>query len=390
MNPFPGPFGGAAEAGRARLADGARGALRGVLTRPLFLAIVVIPTVLAAIYYLLIASPMYVSEARFIVRTPTQSQPTGLSSVLQGVGLSQSETDAYAAHEYVMSRDAIQDLERQRGLRALLGKRGGDFLSRFPRLFEASSNESLYRAYPRYVSVSHDSTTGISTLRVMTFRPEDAQAVGETLLSGAESVIHRLNARAEMDAVIEAQRQVAESQQQVALAQSNLARFRNREQLIDPNRSSNAGLDLVGKLSTELATLRAERAGLASSAPQSPQLPGLDDRIAAYEQQIEVERMKVAGEANSLAPKIGQYEQLTADREFADKSLSAAVASLESARLEARRKRLYLERVVNPGRPDAPVYPRRWRALGLVLASCLLVYGMLVLVIAGFREHRQI
>ena len=40
--------------------------------------VVVLPTLLAAIYFLLIASPRYVSEARFIVRSANQSAPSSL------------------------------------------------------------------------------------------------------------------------------------------------------------------------------------------------------------------------------------------------------------------------------------------------------------------------
>jgi capsular polysaccharide transport system permease protein len=43
-----------------------------------FLMVVVLPTMLAAIYYLLIATPLYVSEARFIVRASNQSQPSAI------------------------------------------------------------------------------------------------------------------------------------------------------------------------------------------------------------------------------------------------------------------------------------------------------------------------
>ena len=51
-----------------------------------FVVVVVLPTLVAAIYFLLIASPRYVSEARFIVRAANQPQPTSLGFALQGVG----------------------------------------------------------------------------------------------------------------------------------------------------------------------------------------------------------------------------------------------------------------------------------------------------------------
>jgi len=357
---------------------------------PLFYLIMVLPTLIAAVYFLFIASPIYTSEARFFVRSASTTPATGLNSILQGVGgLGQSETDNFAVHEYITSRDAVADLVQHHNLIGVLSRPGADFLVRFPRPFHHARMEDLFRNYHRFVDVGYDSTTGISTLKVKAFRAADAHEIAEALLDGGEGVINQLNAQAQRDAIAETSREVNEDEIRLAVAQHNLTAFRNHEQLIDPDRSSAMSSELVNKLATELATLRAERAGLAAAAPQSPQLSALDSRINAYNNEIASEQSKIAGETGSLAPKIATYEQLTLDREFADRALASAMASLEAARIDARRKRLYLERVVNPSLPDAATEPKRLSSLAIVLVSALLAYGTIILIIAGFREHRQ-
>ena len=97
----------------------------------------------------------------------------------------------------------------------------------------------------------------------------------------------------------------------------------------------------------------------------------------------------MAGAQGSLAPKISTYEDLVLNREFADKQLAAATAALTTAEQEARRQKLYLDRIVNPSLPDEAMEPRRWLSLLTVFASCLLIYGLLWLMWAGVREHRQ-
>ena len=357
----------------------------------LFVLIVVAPTVLVGIYYLLIASPLYVSEARFVVRSRNQAQPAALGSLLQGVGISLTpgETDAYEVHEYMVSRDAAHELIRSHRLRALLARPEADFLTRFPRPFEGQSFENLYRSYHRFVTVGYDSQTGISTLRVEGFRPGDAQEIAQALLDGGEALVNRLNDRAAAVAVAQAQRQVLEAEAHGVEAQANLTTFRNAERLIDPERTSASGVDLVGRLEGQLASMRAERAGLAASAPESPQLPVLDRRIAAFSAQLESERTRIAGEADSLAPKVGEYERLTLARDLSVKSVEGAVTTLEAARLDARRKQLYLERVVSPDFPDKAERPRRLLTIFTVLITALVAYATVSLVIAGLREHRQ-
>jgi BexC/CtrB/KpsE family polysaccharide export inner-membrane protein len=355
----------------------------------LFLVIVLVPTLIAAIYYLFIAAPIYVSEASFLVRTANQQPTGGLSSVLQGVGFAPGSSDAYAVHEFILSRDAVRQLSEHQNLRAVLARPGADFVARFPRPFEGDSNEHLFRAYRRFVSVGYDASTGVSTLHVETFRPKDSQAIAEALLEGSEQVVNQLNAQAERDAVEQARTEVMDSQNRIAASENAITNFRSREKLIDPSRSSAANQELISRLSEQLASLRAERAGLAASAPQSPQLPGLDNRIKAYQREIDAVQTRVAGQTNSLAPKIGQYERLVLERDFAGHTLTSAMTALETAQQEARRKRLYLQRVVNPSLPDAAMLPQRWRGIGVVFITALMAFGVLVLVLAGLREHRQ-
>jgi capsular polysaccharide transport system permease protein len=376
-------------AGVAAAAAGLAGRLRRL--PPLFILIVVVPGLAAAFYWFVLASPIYVSQAQFIVRASSNAtpQPSGLTAVLQGVGLSPASTDSFIVHDYVMSHDAIALLDSQHHLREDLGRAGGDFITRFPQPFERPTAEALAKAYPRFVSVDYNSSTGISTLQVKAFRPQDAQEIASALLEGGEIVVNRLNDRADADAVAETKREIAESEAQLIQAEASLTEFRNRQRLIDPTRSSAVNLELMGKLQADIATLQAERAGIAASAPQSPQLPALDSRIKAYEAQAASQQTKMAGEADSLAPMIGEYERLTLDRDLDAKTVQAAAAAAEEARLEARRKRLYLDRISNPNLPDAPIEPHRLQSFATVMLTLLLIYATIALVLAGFREHRQ-
>ncbi len=193
---------------------------------PLFLAVFVVPVLAACVYYFFIATPMYVSQASFIVKAPSQAQSIGLGGILQGVGIGgQTQDQTFAVHEYMTSRDAISDLQRRIGLRAMLDRPGSDFFARFPRPGESASTEELYDAYKRYVTVGHDSTTGISTLRVTLFRPGDARAVASALLDGGEALVNRLNERAMHDAVAASEAQVLEAEGQVAQTEEALTAY---------------------------------------------------------------------------------------------------------------------------------------------------------------------
>ncbi|MFN7231078.1 MAG: chain-length determining protein, partial [Brevundimonas sp.] len=227
------------------------------------------------------------------------------------------------------------------------------------------------------------------TLTVEAFRPDDAQAMAETLLAGGEQLINELNERSSANAIAEANAAREVARQRLAEAEAQLTAFRNSEAFVDPEATARIRSQLIGGLLGAAAELRAERAQLQASAPQSPMLAGLDGRIAALEGQIAVEQAKLSGGPGALAPRLGMFETLRLNRELADRELAQATAAVVTAEQEARRQRLYLDRIVSPHRPDEAIEPRRWLSILTVLATCVLIYGVGWLIWAGVREHRQ-
>lgn len=354
-----------------------------------FLIVVAAPSLMGAIYYGLIASPRYVSESRFVVRSANPSQPSGLGLALQGVGISSGMNDAFTVHEYLDSRDSLKVLQTRYNLKAMLGRPDVDWFSRSPRPWEGASDEALYKSFKRFLTVGYDATSGISTLRVEAFTAKDAATLNAAMLDSGEALINRLNERSAANAVRDARVSLDQARAEVAASQQALTALRNSAQFIDPRAAVSETTEVVAGLLVTIAQLRADRAQLAAEAPSSPQLPIIDSRIAAYERQVAEARAKATGSASSLAPKVGAYEDLVMRREIADKVLAQATAALLNAEQEARRQKLYLERIVAPSEPDKPTQPRRFLAFLTIFASSLLVYAVGWLIWAGVREHRQ-
>lgn len=354
-----------------------------------FIVIVIVPTLIAALYFFVIASPRYVSEARFVVRSSDRVQASSWGLALQGVGLSAGQTDAFAVHEYVTSRDGLSELQKRFDVRKIIGRPEADFLSRFPRFWENGTDEGLYKSFQRFVTVGYDSTTGISTLRVEAFTSAEAQSLAEAMLQGGESIVNRLNERSARDAISAAERAEKAAMERLQEANSKLTAFRNREGFIDPALKARESTDVISALLVQLAQARAERDQIRSQARDNPLLPTLDARIAAFERQLTEERAKLAGGAASLAPSVGQYQDLVMERELADRQYAEARAAMVVAQQEASRQKLYLERIVNPNRPDKALEPKRAFNVLAVFATLMLLYGMGWLVWAGVREHRQ-
>jgi len=361
----------------------------------MFLFTVLIPTAVAIVYYGLIASDRYISESRFVVRSSKgQTTSSLLGGLLQGGGsgggfsFSGSQDDSHSVHDYILSRDALVELDKNLQVRKAFSQRGLDFFNHFPGLeWWNDSFEALYRYYPSRVSVEFDSTSSVSVLRVNAFTAEDAHRVNETLLQMSERLVNQLNDRARRDTIGYATKEVREAERRAKDVAITLAAFRTQKGVIDPERQSALHLQGILRLQEELIASKAQLAQLTTYTPSNPQIPSLRTRIEVLQKEMGAEMARVAGGDGSLANKASEYERLALERAFADKQLAAAMAALESARNEAQRQQLYLERVAQPNLPDVAIEPRRFRSIVVVLVVGLLAWGILSLLVASVREH---
>lgn len=356
-----------------------------------FWAIVGVPTLVAAVYYFGIASDQYLSEAKFVVRGPGASNAVtgGLAGLVQSSSLGmQGQDEAMIVQEFIMSRDAVRKLARHDDLRAMLNRPEGDVVSRFPGLFYWRTDfEALYKAYSRFVSVNMDGETGVSVLQVKAYRPEDAHKMAQALVTYSEDLVNELNDRARRDALRSFQKEVGETQQHIAEIQTKLTSYRVQQQMLDPKSAAEGPLKLLAGLNTQRAAAQAQLLDAMKNSPNSPQVPVLRTRIVSLDKLIAEERTMITGDSNSVASAETEYERLDVALKLAQTQLASAYKSLEAARLDAQRQQLYLETVATPNLPDFPLYPKRIISFSMVLASCLLAYGIAWLLVASVREH---
>lgn len=370
-----------------RNANGFKGYLKGL--NRLFLLTVVVPTLLAAIYFGLVASDIYISESRFVVRSPQRQTPTGLGAILQGAGFSRSQDDTYTVHDYIVSRDALRQLDEKLAVgKAFVGSQI-DIFSRFAPLGLDNNFEALHRYYQKRVGIELDTLSSISTLRASAFTAEDAYRINEKLLELSEQLVNQLNARGREDMIRFAAAEVATAEKAAKAATLAVSAFRSQKAVFDPERQSALQLQLVSKLQDELIATKTQLAQIRALTRDNPQIPTLQKRQDTLQAEINAETAKVAGDGKSLSNKSAEYERLVLERAFADKQLGVAYASLEQARNDAQRKQLYLERIVQPSKPDVAVEPRRIRNILATFVLGLVAWGILTMLLAGVREHQD-
>ena len=356
----------------------------------LFILTVIIPTLLAIAYFGFIASDVYISESRFVVRSPDKQNASPFSSFLKGTGFSSSQDDSYTVKEYMLSRDALSLLNDKLSIKEAYSSKDVDIFSRFSGLaFWDTSFEALYQYYINQVVIELDSDSSITTLTIKSFTAEDAYHINEQLIQMNESLVNKLNEVAKSDMIGFATQEVNIAEQKAQAAALELSSYRNQKGVVDPEKQSGLELEQVVKLQNELITAQAKLVQLQTFAKENPQIPSLQLKIKSLESEIATQTKQVVGGDQSLAKKAAQYQRLALEREFADKQLASTLASLELARNEAMRKQLYLERIVQPNLPDYPIEPRRLRGILTSFIMGMTAWGVLSILLAGVREHND-
>lgn len=354
-----------------------------------FIVFVIVPTVLAALYYGLFASDIYVSQSRFVIKSPDQkrSQISSLANLIQTTGLSGGQEQANEVLDYVRSRDALTALEKSEGFRRRYAADSWDILSRFPAPLKQGSFEELYKYYGKQVDAKLDTETGTSIITVKAFTAQDAYAVNRRLLELSEGLVNRLNQRIRTSSITDAQRQVDLASERVKTARVALAEYRNAQALIDPAKQAGAVLEIANGLTAQRVALQAQLDQMRKLTPGNPSIPAMQNRVNAIAAQIAGQDGRVVGSRGGIVSKLGNYEKLIVEQEFATENLNVANAALVQARAEAQRQQYYLERVVEPNVPDMPLLPHRLLNIIIVAAATTCLYFIGWMLIVGILEH---
>lgn len=353
----------------------------------LFVLTVLLPTLVAGLYYGLVASDVYISESRFVVRSPQRQAVTGLGALLQSTGFARSQDDTYSILDFVRSRDALSKLDEALKLRAAFSDPSIDAFNRFPGWDRDASFEALYKHYLKHVDVTYDTASSIAVLRVRAYTAEHAYQVNALLLQMGERLVNDLNSRSRNDLLVAARQEVTDAEERAKAAAVALSSFRARGGVFDPERQGNVQLQSTARLREELLAAETQLAQVRQVSPANPQIPGLQNRVELLRRAINDETARLVGRNSGPTAQSPVFDRLSLEKQFADRQLVAALAALDTARAEAQRKLLYLERLVQPSRPDSAMEPRRLRSVFTVFVVGLVLWGVVSLTVASVREH---
>ncbi len=368
-----------------------------------FVGFVLVPAFASTVYFAVIASDQWAAEARFEVRqVETESRDTSLttgnkdgemkssgSQSMSGFSFTATGQDAYIVTNYIASRAIVDDLLRTIDLRAIFRRPEADFWARLTR---NATVDDLVEYWKSMVGTYIDAPSGIVTLQVRAFRPDDAVTVANAVLQLSETLVNRISDRARADAMETAEKEVRRTYGMIQSSLADLHKFRDSAGMIDPMQTGAEIAKLLIPLMTERIRLESDLfVGSRNLDDSAPTIKALKSRLASVEQQITDLRGRLTSTQNekgTLSASLAKFEGLELQRQFAEKMYELAQADLDRARQRAARQSIYLTVFVPPAIPEESRYPRRIAFPILILIGLTILWSIVVMTLASIEDHR--
>ena len=346
-------------------------------------------SLIAAVYWILLASDRYVSEAHIVIERTNlapgdSTMAFGVVAVVPGL-----TSDQMLLRDHLLSIDMLKALDAKLDLRTHYSYWRRDPLSSL--WFKNAPIEKFHAYFQNRVTVEVDEFTGILTVKSQAYDPETAQAITAMLVENGERHMNAMAHALAAEQVAFLEKQVADLNARAVAARQELLAFQSSKQMLSPAGTAQTLEMIIAKLEGELSDLQTRRNGLLGYLmPDSPGVKELDLQIAGTREQLRKERRRLAStEGDTLNRTVEQYQTLEMQAQFAQDLYKSAITALEHGRVEATRTLKKVSVLQSPNLPEYALEPRRLYNSIVYLIVSLLIAGLVNLVIIIIRDHRD-
>lgn len=349
---------------------------------------ILIPLLLAAIYYFVFAADRYVSESKIAIKQTGAMDVTGfqLGGTLLGGG--EARQDAFFLREHILSADMLAYLDGKFDLRRVYAAPKLDVIHR---LWAGATRDDFLEYYRSRVDVVYDETASIVAIRTQGFDPKFAQQLNEAIVQQSERFINDISHKIAGDQMRFMEQELRVSLDRLRASKDKLLAFQNKHRVFDPAEEAKAMAGYINTMESELAAHEAELGNLKTFlSAESFQVKSLQNKINALRAQMDRERARISGggkvQLNQLS---SQFQELQSLSTFAGDVYKSTLVALETSRVDASKKLKNLVIIASPTLPEEAEQPRRTYILLTLAVVLSAVYGIAMLIIATIKDHRD-
>jgi len=356
-------------------------------SRPMWLLAAVLAAMFV-LYWSVLAARRYVSEAHVVVdlvQSPAVAMPD-LTSLVSSTA--PASRDLLLLRDYLLSTDMLAKLDATLHLREHYSNSYDPF-SRL--LYKEAPVEWFQDHYKKRVSVEYDEVNGVLVVKAQAYTPKMAHDIARTMVEEGGRFINGLAQNLARVQVKFAELEVASSAKNMAQSRQELIAFQNTHGLVSPGGTVVDISNVVARLESERSDLQARRSALeAYLAPAAPDLIQIKEQIRAVDKQLYAQRARLASTGGHTLNRVAEeYDRLALHAGYQQTVYQTAITALERARIDANRTLKKVSVLQQPTLPQYSTEPGRLYYSATFALGTLLLAGILQLLIAVVREHRD-
>lgn len=360
-----------------------------------FISVITLTSILAIIYWGIIASDRYVSEAHVIMVNTQMSASSNSNNMIGGITTNVGSAEFIATQmwlrDYLLSIDMMEFLDAKLKLRAHFSDWHHDPISRMWLCCNYNKLEKFHDYYLSRVSAELDSNSGALVIKAQAYDAEMAHAIASMLVTKGEEYMNLTAQRMLEEQMAFLRKQVEIIKEEDIKAHQTLTNFQNKKGLISATTTAASIDSVVNGLDSQRVAIEASKnAMLAYLMPSNPSILALNQQLDALNKQIKTERARLtASNSKPLNDTSDQAMRIQMDVSLMDATYTAALSSLQTGRVMSAlmmRKAFVLQA---PTFPQYPLEPRRLYNIGIFIFTLLLLAGILKLLIAVIRDHQD-
>lgn len=350
---------------------------------------VLLPTLMVAYYYYRVATPMYATNAEFVIQKAESgaSAGGGLGGLLGGGGFATVQ-ESITVQAYLESREAMLRLDEELGFREHFSAGAIDPLTR---IAPEATVEAMYDTYRSHLQIGYDPTEGLIRMEVVAADPMVSQAFSEALIRYAEERVDQMSQRLREDQMAGAREGFEDAENRVLEAQQRVLELQEQRGVLSTEAEVSTVFGQIQNFELQLQEERLRLDELLSvPRPNESRVELAERNIARLENLIDDLRSSLTSTGTgtvSLARIQSELIIAQADLETRQMMLAQALQQMETARMEANRQTLYLSIGVYPVAPDAAAYPRAFENTLLALLVFSGIYLLISMTVSILREQ---
>ena len=350
-----------------------------------------LPTLLAIIYYGLIATNYYEANAAFIVQSNESNFTPSITGLIDVGPVSGTAQESYAVREFILSRELMFKLENEHGFSEHYKGRIWSPSELFDAIFTGTQ---LYDLYSRKVKVALDPADGILRLSVLARTPQDAKRFAAAIIAYSEEMVNGLSQRIIDGQLAFARSEVEDAKLSLQAARRQLVDIQLKRGELNPLETATGVYSLIGELEKQLLEAETQRSVLLSTTrADAPQVRALATKISALRRQLKDAKARLIDDKEqkgTIGAAVTDVEYAKVDLDIAQQVWTAALQRLETAAAKANQQQRYLSTVVAPSLEEDSTEPSFFMNVLLILVLSIIGFSMITLFGAAVKEHSRI